>query len=99
MADMSFASNLLGAVVGGAIEYVALVTGYQFLLIIVAALYALAWLFATRLRLGQDKELESESQLEQEGAARLGKGPGATPRRRAETDPSPDGRQMHRAGT
>ena len=27
-ADMAFASNLLGAVVGGAIEYVALVTGY-----------------------------------------------------------------------
>lgn len=60
MADMSFASNLLGAVVGGAIEYVALITGYQFLLIIVAVLYALAWLFATRLRLGQDKELVSD---------------------------------------
>ena len=28
-ADMSFASNLLGAVVGGAIEYAALITGYQ----------------------------------------------------------------------
>ena len=27
-ADMAFASNLLGAVVGGAIEYVALVSGY-----------------------------------------------------------------------
>ncbi|HEY5474592.1 MAG TPA: hypothetical protein VIK32_15565, partial [Candidatus Limnocylindrales bacterium] len=79
MADMSFASNLLGAVVGGAIEYVALVTGYQFLLVIVAALYALAWLFATRLRLGQDKELESERQLESEGAERLGKGPEITP--------------------
>jgi len=79
MADMSFASNLLGAVVGGAIEYVALVTGYQFLLVIVAGLYALAWLFATRLRLGADKELESERELEQEGAERLGRVPGIAP--------------------
>jgi ABC-type amino acid transport substrate-binding protein len=60
MADMSFASNLLGAVVGGGVEYLALVTGYQALLLIVAALYALAWLFATRLRLGADKELASD---------------------------------------
>ena len=60
LADMSFASNLLGAVVGGAIEYVALITGYQALLIIVAVLYALAWLFATRLRLGSDTELSSD---------------------------------------
>ncbi len=63
-ADMSFASNLLGAVVGGAIEYVALITGFQFLLVFVALLYALAWLLATRLRLGADKELVSEHDLE-----------------------------------
>jgi len=49
-ADMAFASNLLGAMAGGAMEYVALLTGYRFLLIVVAALYALAWLFATRWR-------------------------------------------------
>jgi SAM-dependent methyltransferase len=60
MADMSFASNLLGAVVGGALEYAALITGYQALLIIVAVLYALAWLFATRFRVGADKELRSD---------------------------------------
>ena len=47
---MAFASNLLGAMVGGAIEYVALVTGYQALLLLVAVLYALAWLFANRWR-------------------------------------------------
>ena len=40
---MSFASNLLGAVVGGAIEYVAFVTGYQALAIIVAVLYLAAY--------------------------------------------------------
>jgi hypothetical protein len=63
-ADMSFASNLLGAVVGGAIEYLALITGYQALLLVVAALYALAWLFATRLRMGADKELSRDGERE-----------------------------------
>ena len=59
-ADMAFASNLLGAMVGGAIEYLALLTGYQFLLLVVAGLYGLAWLFATRLRLGADSELDTD---------------------------------------
>lgn len=57
-ADMAFASNLLGAMVGGAIEYIALITGYGSLLIIVALLYALAWLFATRFRRLADRELD-----------------------------------------
>ena len=35
-ADMAFASNLLGAMVGGALEYLALLTGYQALLLVVA---------------------------------------------------------------
>ncbi len=56
-ADMAFASNLLGAMVGGALEYIALITGYQALLLLVAGLYGLAWVFATRLRMGADKEL------------------------------------------
>jgi spermine/spermidine synthase len=56
-ADMAFASNLLGAAVGGAIEYIALVTGYQALLLLVAALYAGAWLLATRVRLLADVDL------------------------------------------
>ena len=63
-ADMAFASNLLGAMVGGTLEYLALVTGYQALLVVVAALYALAWLFATRLRLGPDRELASGTAVE-----------------------------------
>ncbi|HEX6867919.1 MAG TPA: hypothetical protein VF119_03890, partial [Candidatus Limnocylindrales bacterium] len=49
-ADMSFASNLLGAVIGGAIEYLALLTGYGALLVVIAALYLAAWLLATRFR-------------------------------------------------
>jgi SAM-dependent methyltransferase len=56
-ADMAFASNLLGAMVGGALEYMALITGYRALLIVVAILYAVAWLFATRFRRLSDVEL------------------------------------------
>jgi hypothetical protein len=46
----AFAANLLGAMVGGVLEYLALITGYRFLLIVVGALYALA--FLVRLRRG-----------------------------------------------
>jgi hypothetical protein len=42
---------------GGALEYSALITGYRFLLVIVAVLYALAWLFANRWRFLSDREL------------------------------------------
>jgi SAM-dependent methyltransferase len=56
-ADMAFASNLLGAVVGGAVEYVALVTGYSSLLLIVALLYVAAWALAGRFRYLADREL------------------------------------------
>jgi hypothetical protein len=53
-ADMAFASNLLGAVVGGAVEYVALVTGYSALLFVVGGLYLLAWALASGVRLLAD---------------------------------------------
>ncbi|MFO1540214.1 MAG: spermidine synthase [Chloroflexota bacterium] len=56
-ADMAFASNLLGAMVGGALEYLALITGYQALLVVVAILYGAAWLFASRVRMLADREL------------------------------------------
>ena len=55
---MAFASNLLGAMVGGALEYLALLTGYRSLLIVVAALYVLAYLLATNWRLLADRALE-----------------------------------------
>jgi hypothetical protein len=60
IADMAFASNLLGAMLGGVIEYAALITGYRALLIAVAILYALAWLFATRYRRLADVALSAE---------------------------------------
>jgi hypothetical protein len=41
---IAFAANLLGAMVGGVLEYLALITGYRFLLIVVGGLYALAFL-------------------------------------------------------
>jgi hypothetical protein len=44
----AFAVNLLGAMVGGALEYLSLITGYHVLLIVIAVLYALA--FVTGLR-------------------------------------------------
>ena len=43
-ADVAFASNLLGAMVGGVLEWAALVTGYQALLLMVIALYAAAYI-------------------------------------------------------
>ncbi|MDQ3879608.1 MAG: spermidine synthase [Chloroflexota bacterium] len=59
-ADMAFASNLLGAMLGGALEYLALLAGYRFLLVVVAGLYALAYLFATSWRRLADVNLARE---------------------------------------
>jgi hypothetical protein len=39
----AFAANLLGAMLGGALEYTALVTGYRFLLVVIAVLYGFAF--------------------------------------------------------
>jgi hypothetical protein len=39
----AFGANLLGAMVGGILEYVALLKGYHVLLVVVAGLYALAF--------------------------------------------------------
>jgi SAM-dependent methyltransferase len=66
-ADMAFASNLLGAMVGGAVEYLALITGYQALLLVVAGLYALAYVFATRFRRLADRDLVSRYATENAG--------------------------------
>jgi SAM-dependent methyltransferase len=42
--NVAFGANLLGAMVGGVLEYVALLTGYQALIILVALLYGAAFL-------------------------------------------------------
>jgi hypothetical protein len=56
-ADTAFASNLFGAVLGGCLEYLALITGYRALLLVVVILYGLAALFATKVRLLADRDL------------------------------------------
>ncbi len=61
-ADMAFASNLLGAMVGGALEYLALLTGFRSLLLLVAGLYVLAFLFSQRWRLLADKDRHPDYQ-------------------------------------
>ena len=42
--NVAFGANLLGAMVGGVLEYVSLLTGYQMLLVFVALLYGAAFL-------------------------------------------------------
>jgi hypothetical protein len=46
--NIAFGANLLGAVVGGVIEYAALVTGYTALAILVALIYGAAFLAGKR---------------------------------------------------
>jgi hypothetical protein len=49
----AFGANLLGAMLGGVLEYAALVTGYRLLLVAVAFFYAMAFLLGRRhLRAG-----------------------------------------------
>jgi len=47
-ATVAFGANLLGAMVGGVLEYLALIAGYRSLLILVAVLYGLAFLTGRR---------------------------------------------------
>ncbi|MGZ8581589.1 MAG: spermidine synthase [Actinomycetota bacterium] len=45
---IAFGTNLLGAMVGGVLEYSALVVGYRSLLVVAAVLYLAAWAFGRR---------------------------------------------------
>src|SRR6185295_10071649 len=60
-ADGAFASNVVGAMVGGVLEWSALVTGYQSLLALAAVLYLAAYLLSTRWRTYADRELRAET--------------------------------------
>jgi hypothetical protein len=44
----AFGANLLGAMVGGTLEYASLASGYRALLVLAAILYGLAFLFGRR---------------------------------------------------
>ena len=48
-----YGANLLGAMVGGVAEYLSLATGFQFLLLVIAACYVLALLTRPSLRLAR----------------------------------------------
>jgi hypothetical protein len=48
--NLGFGANLLGAMVGGLLEYLALITGYQALALLVAVLYVLALVATPRMR-------------------------------------------------
>jgi spermidine synthase len=51
-ADIAFASNLLGVMIGGMFEYIALASGYRSLLLLVLVFYALAFVLWRRLAHG-----------------------------------------------
>jgi hypothetical protein len=53
---VAFGTNLLGAIVGGILEYGALVIGYRALLLVVAALYAIAFATGRSHLAGRPKE-------------------------------------------
>jgi Spermine/spermidine synthase domain len=44
----AFGANLLGAMIGGVLEYLSLITGYRWLLVVVAVLYGLAFVTGRR---------------------------------------------------
>jgi len=56
-ADLAFGANLVGAMVGGVLEWSALVTGYQALLIVVAGVYLLAWAMRPEPRLADLRDV------------------------------------------
>jgi hypothetical protein len=47
---VAFGANLIGAIFGGVLEYTSLIFGYQWLLVLVALLYGLAFLTSADLR-------------------------------------------------
>jgi hypothetical protein len=56
-ADVAFASNLLGVMVGGMLEYTSLLIGYRDLLLLVIAFYMIAGLLARLRRPDQQADL------------------------------------------
>jgi len=48
--DLNFASNILGAGVGGILEYAALITGYRHLVLVILLCYATAFILAKRTK-------------------------------------------------
>ncbi len=74
---VAFGANLLGAMLGGVLEYGAIVVGYRNLLIVVAALYALAFLTGRRHLGGRRPTRPLDDALGVPGATPQGSTPGA----------------------
>ena len=64
----AFGANLLGAMVGGTLEYLSLLTGFRTLLFVVAALYGLAYLLSPRPAGGTGGPIVGEEQAAAVGA-------------------------------
>jgi SAM-dependent methyltransferase len=62
-ADVAFASNLIGIMVGGMLEYVSLLTGYRHLLLVVIAFYVISALLLRRRRRAPEPVAEPEPRV------------------------------------
>ena len=56
---VAFGANLLGAMLGGVVEYAAIAVGYRALLVVVAAFYALAFVLERRPGVGGTEAVAS----------------------------------------
>jgi hypothetical protein len=61
---VAFAANLLGAMVGGILEYSSLILGYRNLLFLVALLYGFAYFFSARARVRPEPRVRRSSSVE-----------------------------------
>ena len=68
----AFGANLLGALLGGTLEYLSLVVGYRALLLIAGGLYLLAFVLKPRRPLGAAKVMPHERGAPVFGRGRLG---------------------------
>ncbi|HET6316138.1 MAG TPA: hypothetical protein VFG86_06755, partial [Chloroflexota bacterium] len=62
-ADVAFASNLIGIMVGGMLEYASLLIGYRHLLLVVIAFYVISALLLRRRRVAQATVTEPDSRV------------------------------------
>lgn len=59
----AFGANLLGAMAGGVLEYLSLIAGYRSLLVVVAVLYALAFVFGRESVASPTRQAETGSAI------------------------------------
>jgi hypothetical protein len=68
--SIAFGANLLGAMVGGVLEYASLIVGYRALTIVVASLYAISYLLSLKRRqTGRGHSIVSVGSVSRSGLA------------------------------